>query len=148
VTSVLIRTTARLPGSSRAAFGILSDFSRYAEWNPLNVWADGKAALGAHVRMRALNPLEQARPQAMTVTVTRFEPPHALEWIGEVPFLFRGRHFFALSDDAEDAHLEHGEELSGLLPTLWGAGRITALWPPHYEALNTALAARMRLSSQ
>jgi hypothetical protein len=141
--SAHVRTTALLPASPEAVFAVLADFARYAEWNPLNVEADGEVRLGARVRMRALNPLQPGRPQAMTVTITRCEPGRALEWVGAVPLLFRGRHAFVLSPEAGGTRLEHSEELSGLLPLLWGRRRIAALWPPHYEALNVALAKRV-----
>lgn len=139
-----IKTSALLPASPEAAFDILADFARYAEWNPLNLWAEGRAELGARVKMRALNPLAPERPSAMTVTITRCERGRALEWVGDVPVLFRGRHSFFLKPDGDGVRLDHREELSGLLPALWGVKTIQTLWPPRYEALNAALAARLR----
>ena len=141
--STLVRTGALLPATPEAAFAVLADFARYAEWNPLNIWAHGEARVGEKVRMRALNPLQPARPQAMVVTITQCEPGRALEWVGEVPVLFRGRHRFLLSGEAGGTRLDHSEELSGLLPLIWGERRIATLWPPHYEAMNKALAKRL-----
>ena len=36
-----IRTRHFIPAPPQAVWAVLADFGRYAEWNPLNVWAEG-----------------------------------------------------------------------------------------------------------
>lgn len=136
---MLIVTRAVIPAPPQAVYAVLADFAGYARWNPLNVEGAGDAAPGARAPMTVVNPLD-GRRVAMTMTVTRAEPGRALEWLGETPVLFRGRHFFHLAPDPSGTRLEHGEELTGLVPAWIGAKKINALWPPAYEAVNAALA--------
>lgn len=46
-----IATEAVIPASPDEVWAVLADFSRYAEWNPLNLQARGEARLGARVPM-------------------------------------------------------------------------------------------------
>ena len=47
-----IRTQRDIPASAESIWAVLADFRRYAEWNTLNIWADGQALLGERVPMR------------------------------------------------------------------------------------------------
>jgi len=139
-----IRTQAFLPAAPSAAWSVLADFDRYAEWNPLNIKASGKAALGARIPMTFINPQKPGATIQMKVKVTRCDPGRALEWIGEVPLLFRGRHFFDLTPEGSGTRLLHGEDSSGLIANSIKPAEIQTLFVPAYEALNTALAERLK----
>lgn len=131
-----IRTRHFIPAPPQAVWAVLADFGRYSEWNPLNVWAEGEARLGARVRMRFVDAGGgKGKVIAQTVTVTECVPGERLGWVGHIPLLFTGRHFFVLSARGEGMELEHGEDLSGLIPATFSAARV-ARQRGAYEAMN------------
>jgi hypothetical protein len=138
-----IRTDTFLPAPPEVVWKVLTDFNRFHEWNPLNLRASGKAELGARILTTVLNPARPDRPVKMTVRITRFEPARALEWVGDVPLLFRGRHIFELSPKDGGARLLHGEDQSGLISRSFSPEVIRDKFVPAYEAMNRALAERL-----
>jgi hypothetical protein len=138
-----IRTEAFLAAPPEAVWNVLTDFSAYAEWNPLNLKASGRARLGARIPMTALNPARPDRPARMNVRITRFEPNRFLEWVGYVPLLFKGRHFFELTPDGGGTRLKHGEDQTGLISRSFSPEIIREKFVPAYEACNRALALRL-----
>ena len=142
-----IRTHALIPHPPERVWAVLADFRSYAEWNPLNVWADGEARLGARVAMRFVDAGGgRGRIIAQTVTVTQCDAPRRLAWLGRIPFLFTGRHYFELEPEGGATRLTHGEDLSGLVPLTFSSERL-ARQEAAYEAFNRALADRVaRLS--
>jgi len=138
-----IRTEHRIAASPAEVWAVLADFGGYAEWNPLNVWAEGEARLGAAVRMRFVDAGGgKGKVIAQTVIVTGCEPGRYLEWIGRVPILFTGRHSFELTAADGGTLMRHGEDLSGLMPALFSHERI-ARQKSAYEAFNLALEKRV-----
>jgi len=79
----------------------------------------------------------------MTVRITLFEPARALEWIGHVPLLFKGKHIFELSPKDGGTRLLHGEDQSGLISRSFSPDVIREKFVPAYEAMNRALAGRL-----
>jgi hypothetical protein len=65
-----------------------------------------------------------------------------LEWVGRIPLLFTGRHFFELSSSGNGTDLVHGEDLSGLIPMTFSQDRIERQ-KAAYQAMNVALADRV-----
>ncbi len=104
-----------ITASSAIIWAILTDASRYPEWDP---WADrieGTIAPGA--RITAYTKLSPNR--AFPVTVTEFVPERRMTWTGGLPLgLFKGVRTFTLSphdDDSTDVTVS--EDFSGpLLP--------------------------------
>ncbi len=138
-----IRTRRSIPYPPDQVWAVLSDFNAYADWNPLNVWADGDARRGARVAMRFVDAGGgRGKIIAQDVTITDCEPGRRLEWVGRIPLLFTGRHFFELAASDGGTELLHGEDLSGLVPMTFSAARI-ARQKEAYEAMNQALAARV-----
>ncbi|MDP3853238.1 SRPBCC domain-containing protein [Phenylobacterium sp.] len=139
-----IRTEALIPASPEQVWAVLADFARYSEWNPLNLEARGEARLGARVAMVFRN-LAGAPGGVIrqTVRIVAAEPGRELAWAGNVPLIFKGRHSFLLTLEHAATRLVHTEVLSGLLPATWSAERIARDFTPAYEAVNTALAARV-----
>lgn len=131
-----------IPAPPDAVWAVLTDFDSYSEWNPLNVEARGKAAAGARIPMTFVNPARAGAKVKLPVRLTHVEPGRRLEWIGEIPVLFRGRHFFDLSPDGGGTRMVHGEDMSGMIS--WGisARQIEQDFIPVYQAMNAALAAR------
>jgi hypothetical protein len=138
-----ILTSIHLPHAPGRVWGVLADFGRYAEWNPLNLEASGEATVGARVRMRFVNPARPGATVRQVVTVTRAEPGRALAWRGHVPLLFTGDHLFELAPEAGGTRLFHSETLSGLIPWSFSDAVIEERFVPAYEACNRALAARL-----
>lgn len=137
-----IVTEAVLPFGPDQVWSVLTDFRAYADWNPLNVAAEGIAAKGARVRMTFIDPGHPGRTMTQNVRIVAAEAPRRLEWVGTVPLLFRGQHYFELSGSGSITELRHGERLSGLIPRLWRNRRIEQQRLA-YEAMNNALLKRL-----
>jgi hypothetical protein len=142
-----IRTEAFIPAPPGRVWAVLADFDSYADWNPLNLKAGGKAALGARIPMVFRNPAKDGATIAQTVTITACEPGRKLEWTGHVPLLFKGRHFFHLTPAGPGTRLEHGEDQSGFIPWTFSKATIADKFVPAYEAVNMALATRLAATS-
>lgn len=138
-----VLTSIYLPHPRERVWDVLADFARYAEWNPLNLEAEGEARVGARVAMRFLNPAKAGATIRQTVTITRAEPNRALAWRGHVPILFTGDHLFELTPEATGTRLTHSETLSGLIPWRLTDEQIETQFVPAYEACNRALANRL-----
>lgn len=138
-----IRTEAVIPAAPDRVWAVLADFDRYAEWNPLNIKARGQAAPGARVPMTFLNPAKAGATVSQTVTITACEPGRSLAWVGRIPILFTGRHFFHLTAMGAGTHLSHGEDQTGLIAWSFSEAVIAEKFVPIYEACNLALALRV-----
>ncbi len=139
-----LRTEAVIAASPDRIYAVLADFDRYHEWNPLNLQAHGEARVGARVSMvfRDL-PGKPGAVIRQTVRIVAAEPGRELAWAGHVPLVFKGRHGFLLTPEGQGTRLVHTEVLSGLVPSTWSAERVARDFTPAYEAVNTALAARV-----
>jgi hypothetical protein len=142
-----IRTQRDIPASTESIWAVLADFRRYAEWNTLNIWADGQALLGERVPMRFVDSGGgKGQVIAQTVIITGLQEGRYLEWTGHIPLLFTGRHFFELTPLAYGTRLVHGEDMSGLIPATFSNKRI-GRQRAAYEQLNRALEDRVRALS-
>ncbi|WP_309645898.1 SRPBCC domain-containing protein [Phenylobacterium sp.] len=139
-----IRTEAWIPARPEQVWAVLADFARYPDWNPLNLEAVGEAKVGARVAMVFRNlPGKPGSLIRQTVRIVAVEPARELAWAGNVPLIFKGRHGFLLTPEGSGTRVVHTESLSGLLPATWSAVRVARDFVPAYEAVNTALAARI-----
>lgn len=136
-----LRTEAFIDAPPDAVWAVLGDFAHYPTWNPLMVEARGRVERGAHVKMKVRPPGRLGRVYGFTATMSRVEPPRALEWTGGIPGLMHGRHYFLLSQEGTGTRLVHGEDFSGVVT--WVAGRQLKTLQSSYEALNRALAERV-----
>ena len=94
---------------------ILTDFDRYAEWNPFIVSSWGRPVVGTQL----INQMRQGK-QTLTFKpyLTQVEPEQYLEWLGHlfVSGLFDGRHYFRLEEKEETVtKLTQGEHFTGIL---------------------------------
>ena len=137
-----IVTEAMLPFTSEQVWSVLTDFAAYSDWNPLNVAADGVAKSGASLRMTFIDPGHPGRRITQNVSIVAAEAPSHLAWVGTVPILFRGEHFFELTSQGSVSALRHGERISGLVPLLWGYRRLEQQRLA-YETMNEALTKRL-----
>jgi hypothetical protein len=138
-----IRTYASLQHPPQEVWAVLTDFNSYADWNPLNISADGRARPDARIPMRFVDAGGgKGKIISQTVTITDCERPRRLAWVGRVPILFKGRHFFELEPEGAGTRLTHGEDLSGLIPVFFSAERLERQ-KAAYEAMKQALEQRL-----
>lgn len=83
-------------------WAVLTDFPRYADWNPFMVDAAGTPALGERLTVRLVPP--GRRGITMKPTVTALKPGRSFRWLGHllVPGLFDGEHIHEL--EAGEGH--------------------------------------------
>ena len=138
----IIRTSFLIAAAPSKVWAVLIAFREYSQWNPLNVSAEGEARAGARVLMTFVDAGGgKGKLITQTVTVTRCEPERLLEWVGRIPLLFTGRHHFELQREGEGTRLLHGEDMSGLLPSLFSNPRL-ARQAAAYDQMNEALGYR------
>lgn len=136
-TEVMIEATAE------RVFRILTDITRYHEWNPLIVSACGKVAAGETLDIRIRPPGKLDQPYV--VEVLRVVPEREFIWLGHMKIkgVLDGTHFFELFPEGTNrVRLVHREEFRGLLvPLVWKAFLDTRM-REGFEALNRSLKAQ------
>lgn len=138
-----VQASTEISAPAPAVWTALTDFARYAEWNPFIRRARGSARPGddVHVRVRSSFGL----PLAFRATVLDSDENRELHWRGHVlaPWLACGEHWFAI-EPAGDGRVRfvQRERFTGLLPRL--ASRLLAREARRgFEAMNEALARRV-----
>lgn len=121
---------------------VLTELSRYPDWNPFIRRARGSLAVGETVRVRVSAAL--GIPLRFHARVLACEPGRELRWRGSVAgeWLAMGEHTFRIEpiDDGHVRFVQH-ERLGGLLPRLFA--RLVAREAERgFAAMNGALAAR------
>lgn len=93
----------------------LTDFGRYAEWNPFIVRASGKLELGERIDLLVSPP--EGREIRVRRRISRLNEPFELRWGGPYGFglLLRSDQYVLLNpkDDASSTRLVIGENLYG-----------------------------------
>jgi hypothetical protein len=102
---------------------ILTDFSKYPQWNPFIRRINGEARAGG--RIEAFIQPSGVRGQTFKPIVLKAEPNRELRWLGRllVPGLFDGEHIFIIEPlGAERVRFIQREIFTGMLvPFLTGA---------------------------
>jgi hypothetical protein len=137
-----LRTEALVPASPERVWEVLTDFKAFPEWNPLVLEARGVAEPGARVHLLVPHLASPGKTVRIPARIIRFEPGRELAWVGGVPGIFRGEHYWSLSPVQGGTRLQHGERLSGLVPRIWGRRKIEG-FRAAYMAHNAALVARL-----
>jgi hypothetical protein len=125
-----------IDASPREVWAILTDLSRYPEWNPLFRSAAGEVAVGKRITLRSVHP---ANGRTMTVKpkVVAAEPGTDLRWTSRLPGIMTGEHSFVLSPANGGTRLVQSETFRGLLVPL--AGKTLDRAAASFQALNEAL---------
>jgi hypothetical protein len=136
-----IHTEIGIDSPAEAAWAVLADLERWAEWNPF-ARARGRLALGERLEVQISPPGK--RPMTFRPTIVVLDPGRELRWLGRLGFagVFDGEHGFRVSPEGEGrCRFEQFESFSGMLagPLLWLAGDATRRG---FEAMNRALKAR------
>jgi len=141
-----IHTRATIDAPPESVWRVLTDLHAYADWNPLIVAAAGTPATGARLDLTIRD--ATGREQRFRPLVTAFDDAREFAWLGRlgIPGVLDGAHRFRLVRDGDRTVLEHTEQMQGLLvPVL--RGRLARDVTPAFEAMNVALAARVRVVS-
>lgn len=118
---------------------VLTDFPRWAEWNPTIRSLTGDLRLGGRLVAR-IHP-SQGRPMTFRPRIVALTPGHNFAWLGRlgVPGLFDGRHSFTLTPEGTATRLQNAESFRGVLVPFVPA----AQFAQDFHALNAALKARV-----
>lgn len=137
-----LRTDIRISAPAETVWRILTDFSRYPEWNPFIKSVGGTAEEGAQLQIRLEPP--GGRGMSFKPTVLRVVPRRELRWRGRLlfPGLFDGEHIFLLEEgEGGSVRFVQSEVFRGVLvPVLWPfTGDSTRAG---FEAMNEAIKRR------
>jgi hypothetical protein len=136
-----IDTTVTIGAPPAAVWRVLTDFDRYAEWNPFVHGASGRAAVGETLVLQIRPPGDRSRTHQPTVVAA--DPDRRLAWVGRASpaWLLCAEHELLLEQPVHGrTRLRHSERFTGLLvPFLARTLRRTALG---FDELNRALKQR------
>lgn len=116
-----ISTQVDIDATPHRVWEILTDFPRYAEWNPFIREATGEARVGSTLVLRMF--LAKGRPITFKPRVLVADEAVELRWLGRLilPGIFDGEHQFALSPYEGGTRVVQSERFSGLLAPLLGS---------------------------
>src|SRR5689334_589749 len=136
----LIDTNVEIAASTLRVWNVLTDFARFAEWNPFIIRIDGSPEPGARLRVEIKPPGKSA--MTFTPVVLAARPGKELRWRGRLllPGIFDGEHAFELEERGGICCFRQSERFTGLLvPFLGGALDATE---HGFDAMNIALKRR------
>lgn len=143
-----VRTEICIEASPEAVWAVLSDFSRYGEWNRLLLEVKGELSPGALLRIGIKVPfLPVAIP--VHVKLRGVEPGLRFDWTGTLlsPGIFRGDHQFSVIPLSNDrTRFEHNETYSGILS--WAVNPVLPLLRRLFRGMNNSLKAAAEASSR
>ncbi len=111
-----IRTELEIAAPASDVWRILTDFERYAEWNPFITTISGKLVEDSKLRVQLSLP--EGRELCIQPRLVRCREPSELCWRGHLGFpgLFDGEHFFQLQELTERrTRFVQGENFGGVL---------------------------------
>jgi hypothetical protein len=136
------RTTFAVEAPAERVWEVLTDFDRWAEWNPSVPSIEGEPRVGSTVALTLAMP---GRPSAkVKAALTEVVPERRLVWDGTVgpKWLFAGHREFLIEPQPDGTVLfTHVEDVSGLLFPLFRAFMGGAI-RRHHEGLNDAVKER------
>lgn len=97
--------------SPEAVWEELTNFEDYPEWNPIIKYIKGSVQEGNKVKVHLI-PLKST----LGVKLINVIPNRELRWIGGVPKVTTGNHYYILEplEDGTKTLLRHGENFTGL----------------------------------
>ncbi|MFA5835165.1 MAG: SRPBCC domain-containing protein [Bacteroidota bacterium] len=111
-----IRTEILIQAPPEKVWAILTDFNRYAEWNPFIRSVTGEVAVGKEITILLAPP--ESSEMTFSPTILAFEPNKELRWLGHFWFtgLFDGEHTFELIDNGNGTTtFKQSEDFGGIL---------------------------------
>jgi hypothetical protein len=135
-----IRTEIDISASSSKVWRVLTDFERYAEWNPFIRRIQGQPVEGTKIRIYITTPAGVNREYSPKVT--KFVDGRELRWTGKIPGLLSGEHIFVIDPVSDESiHLVHREVFSGLFATFLSASLDSDV-KKGFDEMNAALKKR------
>ena len=111
-----LRTEVEIDAAPERVWAVLTDFSRYAEWNPFITSIAGELEVGRKLSVTLSPP--DSRDWTFRPSLLVCDAPNELRWRGHlwVKGLFDGEHFFQCREaEGGRTRFVHGENLSGFL---------------------------------
>jgi hypothetical protein len=135
--------TIQVGASPQAVWAVLTDLTRYPEWNPLFREASGEVAVGSRITLRSVHP---ANGRMMTIKpkITVADPDAELRWVSSLPGIINGEHSFTLTPVDGGTRVEQSETFGGLLSVL--ATKTSTRAEASFRELNEALKRRAEAS--
>ncbi len=132
-------TSIEINASPNAVWQVLTDFSRFPQWNPFIRSISGEVTQGAQLHVQVQPPDGDGMTFHPKVLVA--EPGHELRWLGRflLPGIFDGEHRFQIEPLGEHrVRFVQSEVFSGLLvPLLWNS--LDTKTRQGFEEMNQAL---------
>jgi hypothetical protein len=129
-----------------AVWAVLTDLTRYPEWNPLFPEAAGDLAVGQRITVRIAG--DDGRRAAIHPRITALTPGAELGWAGRLPgmppVLITGEHSFTLKAANGGTLVVQRETHRGFMARF--SGRALDRAEAGSRALNSALKARVETS--
>ena len=122
-----------------AVWAVLTDLSRYPQWNPLYPEAAGTLAVGQRVTLRTVP--DGGRPATIRARVTALTPEAGLRWAGRLPGLIAGEHTFTLKPGNGGTLVLQSGTFRGFMVRF--SGRRADRAETGFQVLNSALKARV-----
>ena len=95
---------------------VLTQTEKYSEWNPFITSIKGEMKQGAQLTTVKVN---NGTETSFTPIITMFKENETLEWLGSgLGGMFKGSHYFKLTEVNGKTNMLHGENFSGLLSGL------------------------------
>lgn len=112
-----------IDASATRVWDVLTDFGRYAEWNPLFTSAEGSLANGSRVKVVLKAPF--GRRVELRGRVVRMEPERELVWRSRtiVPGLYHCESGFRIESESGQVRLHHRESYGGGLMSVVAGAR-------------------------
>ncbi|HBW18420.1 MAG TPA: SRPBCC domain-containing protein [Actinobacteria bacterium] len=134
-----VSATIYIDASPMAVWAILTDLSRYREWNPLFREASGDVIAGKRIRLRSAHPAS-GRMMTIKPRIVAAEPGAELRWSSSLPGIMTGEHSFTLSPVGTGTRLVQSESFSGAMVAF--SGRAFASTEASFQGVNEALKER------
>jgi hypothetical protein len=133
-----VSATTHIDAPPLAVWAVLTDLSRYPEWNPLFREASGQIAVGGRITLRAVQP---ANGRLMTVKakIVAADPGAELRWTSALPAIMSGEHSFVLTPLDGGTRVAQTEIYGGLLAATVSIPRTETI----FQAMNDALKQRV-----
>jgi hypothetical protein len=133
-----VSATTQIDAPPMAVWAVLTDLSRYPEWNPLFREATGEAAVGSRITLRVVQPAN-GRLMTVKVKIVAADPGAELRWVSSLPGLMSGEHSFVLTPLNDGTRLAQTEIYGGLLAATVSVPRTETI----FQAMNDALKQRV-----
>lgn len=138
-------TSIEINATPERVWDVLAANDRYDEWNPFIVLSEGALAAGARITNTLV--IEGGKPTTFRPRIIALDPGRELRWVGGIPGLFRGEHYFYVTPLIDGrTRVTHGEMFSGaLIPFMT---KLLARTKDGFLAMNEALKRRCETSGR